>query len=705
MKMYEALLSAQKAINSKISLNEILEQILDSVYEIFGLQQCAILLIRDSKLKIAASRGYATDIVSSWEGSVGTGITGTAALGQVVYVEDVRSDSRYVQGVPGAVSELAVPIQFANEVLGVLDAESPRTFSQEEQQWFSLFAGQIAIALRNAFLLEKERDKARQLKALAAINTKINKTGTTEQILDAILETAADILHYDRSAILIYKYTHLEMLVCRGYKTGIGKGFKIPIGEGITGEAALRREGILVRDVRSDKRYIQASDNSLSEMAVPLFNKDELIGVLDADSSSRFFSDDDYFIFTAFAEQIASVLCIHYLVNEIEQKNIALKRQIDDIYRINKELTITTEALERANSELKKRIDELSTLYEVGKTITSSLNLEETLNTILYMTGHILNVSSGAIILLNDDASEMKVQASYVRDRETGLRFTSEGTTVNTIHEANGMGASEQHLDLVNQHAISQELQSEKIIDIPLQIGERLIGKFRLAQRPDTAFTETERTMLVTLASQAAIAIENARLYENTQKAYFETIKSLAQALETRDAYTRGHSERVTEYSLLLAQKANVDRKHMDILQYAGLLHDIGKIGVADAILLKPEKLSADDFMLIQDHTQLGDAILSPLRFLHDAQDIVRYHHERWDGTGYPEGLSGKKIPLLARIIAIADSFDAMTSDRPYRKAMPIAAAIEEIKAGAGTQFDPELAGLFIEVIKEKFAL
>lgn len=704
MKMYEALLSAQKAINSKTCLNEILEQILDSVYEVFGLRQCAVLLLQDSKLRIAAARGYSSDIVSAWQGSLGTGITGTAALGQVVYVADVSKDSRYVQGVPGAVSELAVPIQFANEVLGVLDAESPRPFSREEQQWFTLFAGQIAIALRNAFLLDKEREKARQLKALASINARINKTGTKEQILEAILDTAADILHYDRSAILIYKYTHLEMLVSRGYKEGIGKGFRIPIGEGITGEAALRREGILVQDVRNDKRYIHASDTSLSEMAVPLFNKDELIGVLDTDSSSRFFSDDDYFIFTAFAEQIASVLNMHELINEIEQKNNALKRQIDDIYRINKELTKTTEALERANSELKKRIDELSTLYEVGKTITSSLNLEETLNTILDMTGHILNVSSGAIILLNDDASEMKVQALYTRDRETGLRYTSESSAPGMSSKTHGAAAAEEHGE-IEPHNLSQELQSDKIIDIPLQIGERLIGKFRLAQRPDTAFTETERTMLVTLASQAAIAIENARLYENTQKAYFETIKSLAQALEARDAYTRGHSERVTEYSLLLAKKAGVSRKYMDILQYAGLLHDIGKIGVADAILLKPDKLSADDFVLIRDHTQLGDAILSPLRFLHDAQDIVKYHHERWDGTGYPEGLSGKKIPLLARIIAIADSFDAMTSDRPYRKAMPIDAAIEEIKAGAGTQFDPELASLFIEAIKEKFAV
>ncbi len=680
--MYEALLSAQKAINSKTSLSEILEQILNSIYEVFGLQQCAVLLLEGSKLRIAAARGYSSDVVSTWEGTPGKGITGTAALGQAVYVADIQNDPRYVRGVPGAVSELAVPIQFADEVLGVLDAESPRTFSDEERQWFALFAGQIAIALRNAFLLEKERNKARQLKALAAINARINKTGTQEQILETILETAADILHYDRSAILLYKYTYLEMLVCRGYKEGIGKGFRIPIGEGITGEAALRREGILVQDVRNDKRYIHASDTSLSEMAVPLFYKDELLGVLDADSSSRFFSDDDYFIFTAFAEQIASVLSMHELINEIEQKNAALKRQIDDIYRINKELTKTTEALEQANSELKKRIEELTTLYEVGKTITSSLNLEDTLNAILQMTGHILNVSSGAIILLNDDASEMKVQASYTQDREPGLHLATENTV-----------------------SVSSNENAEKIIDIPLQIGEHLIGKFRLAQRSDSTFTETERTMLVTLASQAAIAIENARLYENTQKAYFETIKSLAQALEARDAYTRGHSERVTEYSLLLAQKVGVSRKYMDILQYAGLLHDIGKIGVADAILLKPDKLSDDDLVLIRDHTQLGDAILSPLRFLHDAQDIVRYHHERWEGTGYPEGLTGKKIPLLARIIAIADSYDAMTSDRPYRKAMPIEAALEEIRAGAGTQFDPELANLFIEVIKEKFAV
>ena len=663
--MYEALLSAQKAINSKISLQEILEQVLDSVYEVFGLQQCAILLKKEQILYIAAARGYDTHVVQAWQGTVGSGITGTAALGQIVYVHDVASDPRYVQGVEGAIAEIAVPIQFDGEVLGVLDAEAPRTLSEDEQHWFALFAGQIAIALRNAFLLEKERKKARQLKALASINAKINTGETTEHLVDEILETTMEILHFDRSAVLLYKYTHLEILACRGYKQDISKGFKIPIGEGITGDVALRREGILVHDVREDKRYIQASETSISEMAVPLFNKGELIGVLDADSSTRYFSDDDFFMFTAFADQVASVLRIQELVSEIEHKNSVLKRKIDDTYRINKELTETTKALELVNSELKKRIDELSTLYEVGKKITSSLNLEETLNAILSMTGHILNVSSGAIILLNDDATEMKIQASYKQENPA----------------------------------------EEHIIDIPLQIGERLIGKFRLAQRLDAEFTEAERTMLVTLASQAAIAIENARLYENTQKAYFETIRSLAQALEARDAYTRGHSERVTEYSLMLAKKAGVALRDLDILQYAGLLHDIGKIGVADAILLKPDKLSADDFLLIRDHTQLGDAILSPLRFLHDEQDIVRYHHERWDGTGYPEGLQGKKIPLLARIIAIADSFDAMTSDRPYRKAMQITDAIHEIEAGAGTQFDPELAMLFAEVIKEKFAL
>ena len=616
MKMYEALLHAQKAINSRTEIGEILEEILDSVQELFNFEQCAVILVKQGVLRIAAARGYDETVVASWSGRIGEGITGTAALGETEYVADVRSDPRYVQGVAGAVSELAVPILFDGDILGVLDAESTRVLTAEDREWFTLFAGQIAIALRNSALLEKEKEKAAQLKALASISSRMNRGATTDALIEDILDTAGKILRYDRSAVLLYKTTHLEILASRGYDSAIHKGFRIPIGSGITGEVALKRKGVCVGDVRTAKSYIKASEDSVSEMAVPLFCNDELVGVLDADSSTRNFDDDDYFIFSAFAEQVASVLNTEKLIGEIEQKNALLVRQIEDISRINRELKKTGEALEKANHDLKKRIEELATLYEVGKTITSSLDLNETLKTILYMTGHILDVSAGAIILLDEDALEMRVQASYHTDENHNMVIESQPP----------------------QGGISEG--ESKVIDIPLQIGERLIGKFRFAQRGDIIFTDTERNMLVTLASQAAIAIENARLYENTQKAYYETIRSLAQALEARDSYTRGHSERVTEYSLMLAKRAGVSRKQLDILQYAGLLHDIGKIGVADAILLKPAMLSDDDFSIIKDHTQLGDAILAPLRFLNEAQDVVKYHHERWDGTGYPSGLA-----------------------------------------------------------------
>jgi putative nucleotidyltransferase with HDIG domain len=237
------------------------------------------------------------------------------------------------------------------------------------------------------------------------------------------------------------------------------------------------------------------------------------------------------------------------------------------------------------------------------------------------------------------------------------------------------------------------------LIDIPLLIGDRLIGHFELGHDSKASFSNEERKMLHTLASQAAIAIENARLFENTQKSYYDTIKSLAQALEARDPYTRGHSERVTEYSLSIASKMGLDEKEKNLIRYAGLLHDIGKIGISDSVLHCPTSLSDRDFAIVKDHTMFGDAILSPLKFLVDAQVIIRHHHERFDGAGYPEGLKGDAIPLASRIIAVADSYDAMTSDRPYRSAMPREKAVAEIRANSGTQFDPSCVDAFIAYI------
>lgn len=191
--------------------------------------------------------------------------------------------------------------------------------------------------------------------------------------------------------------------------------------------------------------------------------------------------------------------------------------------------------------------------------------------------------------------------------------------------------------------------------------------------------------------------------YDQLEKAYMESIQTLRYTVEAKDAYTRGHSDRVSEYSVLIGKKLGLQDSDIKLLQIGGLFHDIGKIGVPDSILLKEAKLTDDEYSQIKNHPSIGAHILSNATIFADIIPIVKHHHEKYDGTGYPGRLKGEDIPYLARIAAIADTFDAMTSVRPYRKALPLDIVKEEFRKYSGTQFDPEIAKVFLEILETNY--
>ncbi|MBP7125451.1 HD domain-containing protein [Myxococcota bacterium] len=210
------------------------------------------------------------------------------------------------------------------------------------------------------------------------------------------------------------------------------------------------------------------------------------------------------------------------------------------------------------------------------------------------------------------------------------------------------------------------------------------------------AFNDTSLELFATFAHQIAAALENARLNEANRRNFYQTIRALAQALEMRDSYTRGHSERVRNYALRIADSLEMSPTDRECLEQAALLHDIGKIGVRDSVLLKKGHLDTEERAAIERHPVIGDSILHPVGFLREALEAVLHHHEHWDGTGYPDGQAGERIPLVARVIAVADAYDAMTSDRPYRAALSHQEACREIERGAGRQFDPAVVRAFL---------
>jgi putative nucleotidyltransferase with HDIG domain len=231
------------------------------------------------------------------------------------------------------------------------------------------------------------------------------------------------------------------------------------------------------------------------------------------------------------------------------------------------------------------------------------------------------------------------------------------------------------------------------------------IGAIQAMNKPcQEGFTEADTALLQRIAEIAALAIENARLYTAQEAAYDETIAALSAALDLRDHETEGHSQRVVAYAVRLAEEMGLDEAMVRSIRRGALLHDIGKIGIPDAILLKPTSLTLEERRVIEQHPRLGYTALMGIEHLQDALEVVLHHHERWDGRGYPDGLAGEAIPLRARIFAVADALDAITSDRPYRPRSSFQKAQSFIAQNAGTQFDPTIIAAFLRVEAREWA-
>ena len=235
-----------------------------------------------------------------------------------------------------------------------------------------------------------------------------------------------------------------------------------------------------------------------------------------------------------------------------------------------------------------------------------------------------------------------------------------------------------------------------------MKIRGKVFGVLMAAVREgDKRFTEKDLYYLSFMTQSAAHAIENLALYENIYQNLFATLYAFVNALEARDLYTRQHSSRVTGISLILGKRLGCTSEQLDILNFAGHLHDIGKIGIRDDILLKPGRLSKEEFEKIKEHPVIGANILEQMGLWENERMIIRCHHERFDGTGYPDGLKQTEIPFLARILSVADVYDAIASDRAYRKKMEESVILKIMSEGSGSQFDPDIIAAFMQAYED----
>jgi putative nucleotidyltransferase with HDIG domain len=238
----------------------------------------------------------------------------------------------------------------------------------------------------------------------------------------------------------------------------------------------------------------------------------------------------------------------------------------------------------------------------------------------------------------------------------------------------------------------------KSLVGVPLVYHKRSVGMLCIFMRNTPVVPDSLIPIVSLVAEVAATIVENSQLVSRLEKNYFSTVEALAAAIEAKDPYTRGHSKRVTQYAITLAERLGVSGDKIKDLQYGAMLHDIGKIGVRGQILNKRGRLTPEEFKIIKRHPIIGERIIDRVDFLQGAKPVVRSHHERFDGTGYPDGLRDEEIPLLARIVAVVDFYDALTSERPYRPAFSVEQTMLFIKEGIGGDFDPLIATEFLKL-------
>jgi HD-GYP domain-containing protein (c-di-GMP phosphodiesterase class II) len=354
-------------------------------------------------------------------------------------------------------------------------------------------------------------------------------------------------------------------------------------------------------------------------------------------------------------------------------------------------------------SELQKKIKRLETLVETSLAFSSILDIDDLLNTVLQKAEQVMEAETSSVFRVDEAKRELYFQiARGEKGKEAKeIRVPMGKGIVGWVFEH---GKSLLVPDVTKDprwfKGVDKKTKfvTRSIIAVPLISKGKVIGVAEvLNKKGNRLFNDDDLELFMALGNQIAVALENASLYKELDNLFLSSIRAIVETVDAKDPYTRGHSARVVDYSLLIGEAMDLGKERLKELEISAILHDVGKIGVPDKILGKPGKLTDEEYAFMKRHPEFGASIIQPIAQLQKLIPYILHHHERYDGKGYPSGLKGEGIPLMARIICIADSFDAITTDRPYRKKRSTKMAFEELERCSGTQFDPKLVPIFIE--------
>ncbi|NNJ09304.1 response regulator [Chloroflexales bacterium ZM16-3] len=395
--------------------------------------------------------------------------------------------------------------------------------------------------------------------------------------------------------------------------------------------------------------------------------------------------DIDVVMLTAFAtvdtaRQALKLGALDYLAKPMEAE------QLERMVRTSLEF--------RRVRQEKERLSDLVFMYQFSQMIATSLDIETQVGQIVEFLWQRFAPESLALSMHRLEAEQLELLAAR------SAAGWSEPSSIALASDCSDQQMLAAHMRLVGGPGTNAESQFAGAL---LRSHDTPIGYLHMARRAEQPpFDADERRLLGIFATQVAASLDNARLYQALKDQNRQTIEALAEAIEARDAYTYGHSRQVTRYAVRLAQEIGLPQEQIELMDYAGLLHDVGKIGIRDYVLLKPGALSDEEFDVMKRHPAIGVKIIERVHGLRATLPIIEGHHERVDGKGYPNGLKSDEIPLEARILAIADAFEAMTADRAYRPAMELERALKILLDGRGTHWEPDLVDRFVELIRRE---
>ena len=531
---------------------------------------------------------------------------------------------------------------------------------------------------------EEMRRRYADLSTLYMAGARLSSILHWEPLLLEILETAIHLTQADGASLILTDEHHDDLYIAasRHLPPHVIKETRLRFGDGIAGWVAQNREPLL------------------------------LIGPV---ASDRFAN------FTPRPGQIGSALCVPLIPPIVDRATplvvgvLLVSRKVgkdaltpDDLQLLYALSMQAAAALQNARQyqSLQRRATHLQNLIEISREMATSLNLDQVLRAIMEKSVQLLRAQSGSLLLIDDDTKELifKVALGPAGAILSDTRLPPGVGIAGAVARdgkpliVNDAKADPRHYAGVDANTA---LTTQRIVAVPLVSKSRIIGVLEVVNKLDSVpFTQEDVETLAAFAVEGAIALENARLYSELKQAFTDTVRVIANAVEARDPYTAGHTNRVTQLAIETARELDWTPAQIEILEIGALLHDIGKIGVSDAILRKPDRLTDDEYTEMKKHPIVGANMLEGVGLLRPILAYVLYHQERFDGSGYPFGLKGKEIPIEGRLLPVVDTFDAITSDRPYRKGREPAEAIAEIIKYRGTQFDPEVVDAFLRAYK-----